>query len=84
MALYIYSRIKPAVELAIFGYGVVTVGSYCVLDQGTESVNDRVSYFLVYERVMPSGLNPEDYWGVGVGDRVAGREYNVGNVVESR
>ena len=84
MAFYIYNRIEPAVKLAISGYCAVTVESDCVLDQGTESVNDRVSYFLVYERVMPSGLNPEDYWRVGVGDYVAGREYNVGSVVESR
>ena len=84
MALCINSRITPAVKQASFGYGVVTVGSDCFLDQVIESANDQVCYSRVVERVIPSRLNLEDYVRVGVADNVDWRESVVGNVVESR
>ena len=85
MARCINSRIKPAVKHSLFGYGAVTVGSDCFSDQGIESVNDQVCYSRVVERFIPSGLlNLEDYARVGVRDNVAGREWVVGNVVDSR
>ena len=74
----------PDVKHALLGYGVVTVGSDCFLDQGIQSANDQVVYFEVVERGRPSGLNLEDYARIGVGNKVAGRESEVGNVVNSR
>ena len=74
----------PPVTQALFGYGVVTVGSDCFLDQGIQSVNDQVCYSGVVEGVIHSGLNLEYYARVGVGDKVAGRKSVVGYVVRSR
>ena len=81
MALCKYSRTKPEKTHALFGYGSVTVGSDCFLDQSIESVNDHVCYCNVVERVMPGALNLEECSWIAVGDNVAGRVSVVGNIV---
>ena len=60
------------------------MGSDCFLDQGIQSANDQVIYPEVVEGVRSKGLNLEDYARFGVGDKILGRQSEVGNVVNSR
>ena len=55
------------------GYGAVATRLDCVLHQVVESVHDHVGQLVVVERQVTSGVDLEDYGGIGIWYEVVGR-----------